>query len=158
MRYLILLALLLQLLLPGVVQGNETNYSPKAVRELNLTFRKHYNRQDFFLDDYSLIGYQGYYEHQPEYWSYGLELELDLTLATSKYIDVYWDQNIVGDSTNKQYRRVHWEFEIGFAVQEKVSIFHYHRSEHVLDIAKERYPLYDYHGLRVCFIGPGCKK
>jgi len=66
---------------------------------------------------------------------------------TGKF-SMYWDNEIVGVSTNRQYRYVAWDFELGM----KISSFHFyyhHISEHLLDSAtNSHFPLENRVGVR----------
>ena len=71
---------------------------------------------------------------------------------------VYLDNSIFGKSTQKQYRYVSWEFEIGLSLQETVDLFYHHKSEHMMDTSRpDHFPISNYFGIRIEFI-PDARK
>jgi hypothetical protein len=140
------------------------------VNEVSFKSAKIYNMRDPFFPKYTLIRESPRAKppinkktgeprwEQTEAWNHHVSLKLDLNLLKNKYGALYWDQEIVGQSTTRQFRRIFWDFEVGISIKDKVSLFHHHRSEHGLDIRTTGYPLRDMYGIKLCFFGKGCKR
>lgn len=131
------------------------------VREVSFETAKIYNFRDTYFEDYTLLGGNPSSDspgEQREWWSYHTALNVKVNLLSNSIGKLYWDQQIAGQSTQKQFRRVHWEFELGINVKDSVDIFRHHRSEHLLDADGDNYPVIDIYGLRFCWFGKECGK
>jgi hypothetical protein len=71
----------------------------------------------------------------------------------------YLDQEVIGDSTTHQYRRVTYAWETGLSVPDQaIRLFWNHQSEHLLDTVQiDHYPVRDFYGVRICLMG-SCKR
>lgn len=131
------------------------------VKEVSFAAAKIYNKRDSYLPRYTLLreGPASEDNTQTESWDYSLDLKLDTNLFKHGGVVGYWTQNIVGESTTRQYRRVHWDFEFGLNLFKNWDVFHHHKSEHALDVdAQKSYPLQDIYGIRLCFHGSACQR
>ena len=88
-----------------------------------------------------------------EYWTYGIAVGFDMTFLQYKDFQWYMKNRVEGNTTNKQFRRVAWLYDFGFAYK-KIDVFWNHRSEHLLDQEHNTfYPLSDVLGVRLYFYG-----
>lgn len=153
---------------PSTSKGAEVNAATFSVGKI-------YNKRDYYLTDYTLLREGSSYEGQTEKWNHQIDLHSDISLfdfgrtwGGERRGEIYWVQDVVGESTTSQYRKVHWEFEWGINIMDKFDLFHHHRSEHALDRSVEAtagdaylgratdYPLLDVYGVRFCFLGSRC--
>lgn len=129
-----------------------------GIREASFEAARIYNKRDPQFPEYHLLRQQG----KGERWRDHIGLRLDTTLINTKAGNLYWDQIVVGNSTDIQYRETYWEWELGINISSgknsAVDIFHHHKSEHALDLEDGAYPVEDYYGIRICFWGKECQK
>lgn len=123
------------------------------VRQVTFDVDKLYDKRDPYFPQYNLLGgHPSPTEDQPklgEYWSYNVNLGVKTDLYAFDKFRVYWDQNIIGYSTNVQYRKVTWDWELGARTGQYVDLFWHHRSEHGLETnLDQRYPIEDVYGIR----------
>ena len=129
------------------------------VQEVSFEAAKIYNFRDTYFEDYTLLGGNPSSDsdgEQREWWSYHTALNVKVNLISTSLGKLYWDQQIAGQSTQKQFRRVHWDFELGLSIPGDMSIFRHHRSEHLLDAEGNNYPVIDIYGVRFCWLGKEC--
>jgi hypothetical protein len=129
-----------------------------TVKEVSFEAGIIYNFRDTYFDNYTLLGGKpssDSVEDQKEWWSYYTALNVSTVLMDTNLGHLYFDQQIAGQSTQRQFRRVHWEFELGIHIQ-GVDVFRMHRSEHLLDAKSDNYPVLDIYGLRFCWHGTLC--
>lgn len=144
------------LTLMGLILGNLwTSQADGAdLQRVYFETSKLHNYRHTYMPEYTLL--KDSRGSREEVWSYHVGLGLDLDLITTEAGTLYWNQLIEGESTTRQFRRTAWLFEIGIDFGD-VSLYHNHRSEHLLDaVSDQPYPLRDMYGLRVCFAGSGC--
>lgn len=110
-----------------------------------------YNKRDLIEPKYTLLQ-QRSPDGEKEVWDYQIGLLLNTTIIENSVGKFYWNQKVEAQSTTVQYRRVHWDFEFGINVLDKVDMFWHHRSEHLLDASLDDYPLHDVYGVRVCLL------
>jgi hypothetical protein len=121
------------------------------LKALSFELSSFHNKRDPFLPEYDILSrLPG--DPNTETWSYLIALQAKYDAITTPSGSLYWNQDIVGLSTDNQFRRVHWEFEWGIRMK-YVSIFHHHKSEHALDIEVTKYPLEDRYGIRINLMG-----
>lgn len=148
MKYLALVALLFA----------SSSSSAFEIKTLTFEGAKIYNKRDPQFPNIKLLKGKG----EGERWTHHINLSLDMDLISTERGAFYWDQEVVGRSTTSQYREVWWDFEFGINVHTfergAVSFFHHHKSEHTLELARDTYPLEDYYGIRLCFIGTKCRR
>jgi hypothetical protein len=91
----------------------------------------------------------------------GTTMDVGICLACGKW-QVRWDSKIHAEGTEAQYRWVGWQWDLSAdIVPGKLQIFHKHHSEHWMDRKAlpmpdgmpGQFPLKDYVGLRIRFIG-----
>lgn len=140
-------------------RGAEIQHSSFAVSKIH-------NKRDFNARRFDTLAGVG---QNKEYWTHQLNLAIDTKIVDfSEYASplvsaglIYWNQEIEAQSTNKQYRRVHWDYELGYKLPwtikgyYNISVFWKHRSEHLLDVDAKDYPLADVYGAKLCLLG--CK-
>lgn len=97
--------------------------------------------------DHTLIGQPGEGE---EFWTWGMKLNLDLSLWQVGPVEHYMLNTIPMKSTNRQVRYVGWEFENGLHLGQYFDVGWYHFSEHKLEMQTDYfYPLQDQFFVRV---------
>ena len=147
------LLLIVLLLLSSTAQAYE-------LRLLTFEAAKIYNKRDPQFPAYDTLKMKGLGTEQK--WNHHISLNLDMDLISTPVGAFYWDQEVVGRSTVSQYREVWWDFEFGINIHTfqsgSITLFHHHKSEHALDLEDPKYPLEDYYGLRLCFLGTGCRR
>jgi hypothetical protein len=114
------------------------------------------NMRDAYFSEYDLMDYRPV-DGGEEPWSYHTALAVTTKMMETPLGHIYIDQEISGQSTTRQYRRVEWWVEAGLRIDNRVDIYRQHRSEHLLDAtADSKYPVWDIYGIRVCLLGKGC--
>lgn len=101
---------------------------------------------------------EGYYLYDDrgnvsgEYWDYSVSTDFSLMLLGYGTYGFRWQNRILGEATNVQFRSVSWEFKWILDLGKKASLFYAHESRHVLDVSRdERYPLYNTYGVTINF-------
>jgi len=121
-----------------------------------------YNKHDLFIPEYTDYEMGPVARHnqsgtgKPERWAYELRLFMDIDLYKSKYGTFYWNNDVIGMSTTRQFRYVSWDFETGYQFNKRIGLFYHHQSEHVLERERNSYPMHDVMGIRFCFGGSKC--
>jgi hypothetical protein len=95
---------------------------------------------------YNLLGG---HSNSKEHWTHQLALTLNFVIAESRNYKLYWHNEVEGQSTNKRFRRIHYDFEWGVQTGNHVQFFWHHRSEHLMDTFLDDYPLKDAIGFRI---------
>jgi hypothetical protein len=120
---------------------------------------KFYHKRDPMGPKYTLIreGHKPYNRddklESDETWNHQVGLRLDTDLFRFRNVAMYWDQELVGQTTTHQYRRIYWDFEVGFSwLNNRFHTLWNHRSDHLLDKDYSKYPLHDVYGIRVCLL------
>jgi len=126
------------------------------VQAVSFEVSKIYNKRDPYIPEYSLlqdrpvIFEEEGINSEEEHWTHRINLGVDYNIYRSGPLRLYWDQDIAGYSTRKQYRKMYWDWELGASFHKRLDIFWHHRSEHGLETADDkRYPLEDIMGIRV---------
>jgi hypothetical protein len=116
------------------------------LRQVTFDTTKVQNKRDAYFPQYNLLDGEGGQEH----WSHNVTLGVDYDLFKAGPVVGYWDQKVMGYSTNYQYRKVLWDWELGARLYDRVSIFWHHRSEHGLEYnaSNRKYPIEDLYGIR----------
>jgi hypothetical protein len=140
---------ILLLLLLAATPAYSTEYY--LVRNLN-----------FEVGKYTGLAYTSY-PLLPEYTADG-SIREELTYSTDIVFNVdliryyntalFFDNKVEGLATNKQYRYVSWEFELGLHLK-VIDFFLDHKSEHVLDqypVRQDHFPVSDRIMVRFLFI------
>lgn len=91
-----------------------------------------HNKRDPYWPHYDTLEGQGEGEH----WTHHIGLKVDTNLWCGRKSCLYWDQFVIGDSTNVQYREVTWEFELGWKLPFGTPYWS-HQSRHHLDPSSE---------------------
>lgn len=104
------------------------------------------------LDDNSPYRYSstGLYDDEKLSMSPRVRFDFDLYCSSFDEICFYWNNEVIGKSTNQQYRFTQWSFENGIAFK-KVDLFFNHLSAHCLECIPEyhdRYPNENIVGIR----------
>lgn len=126
------------------------------VKQMTVDVTKVYNKRDAYLPEYTLLSNEPVLNEEVdsrrEYWTHRVDLGLKYDLYRNSKYRVYWDQNIVGHSTERQFRKMYWDWEIGQSIYKRFDVFWHHRSEHGLEAAADRdYPVEDIVGIRIYF-------
>lgn len=89
-----------------------------------------------------------------ESWQYGAAMRLNLNLLSYGDYGLYWKNRVHMAATECCVRHVGWEYEVGAKVTPHFDLFHYHHSEHILDLGRQasRFPLVNHYGVRFIFI------
>lgn len=109
-----------------------------------------HNNRDPYIPQYSVLG--GLPDRH-EYWKTYTGVAFDTTLVRLEKAQWYWDNEIYGKATNRQYRHVGWKFESGVNWGDSLEFFWNHHSQHVLEDVNtdSKYPVSDRYGVRIIF-------
>jgi len=86
--------------------------------------------------------------------TYSTDIIFNVDLLRYQSTALFFDNKVEGLATNKQYRYVSWEFELGLHLK-VIDIFLDHKSEHILDqypIRQDHFPVSDRVMVRFLFI------
>jgi len=124
------------------------------VKNLSLELSSFYNKNEYFIPEYTLYesGPMDRINAEREVWNYEVQLNMDLQLAETFFGKTYWHNTITGRSTTNQFRYTAWTFEVGQSLTDGMDLFYNHKSEHVLELQRDGYPLHDTFGVRFNFI------
>ena len=124
-------------------------YRLLRVEDTYFEARRIWHRQAPFWD---------YQEHETgEPWVWGVTLGLDLALIDTARHDLRFDNRVEGDSTDHQFRRVSWEYDLFYEYRGRIGIGWKHQSQHLLDVEyrppyyRGGYPLDDDFYIRIRF-------
>jgi len=130
-----------------------------SVRSVTFSVGKYEGIQ---YDPYLQYGLEKYREEQLQHTT-EITADFDVVCNGSSYekrreLCIYLDNSVFAKSTDKQYRYVAWEFELGFSLSDIVDFFYHHKSEHVLeDTRAGHFPLANYVGIRIEFVPNGVR-
>ena len=130
-------------------------FSDPVIDKVEFSSERYYNQRYSYIPEYSVFEMD---TSDGEKWNYNLSLRSDTTLHQTWAGRTYWNNRVHGMSTDRQFRHVGYEFEIGQQFNRHVGVFYYHHSQHVLEMEKEDYPLTDSIGIKICFGGRRCGK
>jgi hypothetical protein len=78
--------------------------------------------------------------------------DVDMWCTAFNQYCIYWNNDVIGKASSKQYRSVEWSFEVGMAFP-YVDLFFGHMSRHILEGVRDiRFPLENVIGFRMKFI------
>lgn len=142
------------ILLTGSLYGAE--FSLFEPSHLSIEAHRIYNYREPYIDEYSTMQKEPADPTQTEYWTYGAMVNFNVNLVRVNNYRLFWRNTIHGESTSEQFRRVGWQWNLGFTlIPNKLELFHLHHSEHILDKAAEsnvNYPVRDSYGVRMIFL------
>jgi hypothetical protein len=144
---LALVSVLLALFLASRARADELRLL--ELDEMSMSYGKLANNRDMYwpYDDPAR-------SQEHEYWLYSVATKFDLTLLGYDQYRLRWKNEVRGDSTNVQFRRVMWDFRWGLELGEKLEAYYSHRSEHIMEAAPPEprtYPLRNEIGLEITF-------
>lgn len=127
-----------------------------SAKEWRLLDLEEFSFEGYHLADHRDADYP--YDSGPELWKAGSAVNFDLDLLKKGDYGLVWENTVRGEATDRQYRGVNWEYEIGLDLGSKVRLFWHHKSEHLLDErADTHFPLYNIYGARIIFYKRGDK-
>lgn len=133
-----------------------TSNAQAQVREVTFDLTKIHNKRDPYFPQYNLLGgspapvVDADGNLGTEHWSHNVDLGVKSDLYNNHGYVLYWDQDVIGHSTNVQYRKVTWDWELGLKPSRLFDVFWHHRSEHGLEANEgRRYPIEDVYGVRI---------
>lgn len=140
------------LLLSGTALGTEFRLLDPDY--LGLEYRRHQNYRDSFFQKYEVI--EGECTEGKECFTFGASLLFDLTVLQLPLsiqgvpLSLYWKNDIIMDSTQRQVRQVGWKWELGIPVGKHLEFFQRHHSRHVLEDTNSQFgfPLRDEYVIR----------
>lgn len=121
-----ILLLILSLVMPCVAEAK--------VRELSLDLKHMPFQRDFLFPDQTS-------------WQHEVKLTADGDIGPW-----FIDNQVTGRTYNSRFRYVSWEFDTGFHITKWLDILHSHKSEHALDLYKDKFPVRDSYGVRIKFV------
>lgn len=67
--------------------------------------------------------------------------------------DRWWmDNDITGRTYGSRFRYVAWEFTMGFRLLPGIDLIQYHKSQHAIDLDRDKFPVIDGYGIRITFV------
>lgn len=156
--------IMLALLLCSKLHAEE--FHVLELKDLSMEYKQHRNYRDSYFPQYETInghcaGYNNDGTLSTECMTYGAGVNFDLSIVKFKAMDLFWNNKVDMDATNRQVRQVGWDWEVGPKF-DKVSVFYHHHSRHLMESAtvynegsldeqKIKYPLRDEYVIRFNF-------
>lgn len=139
---------LLILMLVGI---NTEGYSKPKVSKVQFTFGNLINKRLSYIPEFN--NHENFFSDSDlERWAYESIIEVDVD-----YNKMYFNNDIIGYVTNRNYRYISWDFEIGYNLGKVIKLYYHHKSEHVMELERDtKYPLHDSVGFKLCLIGNKC--
>lgn len=113
------------LLIAGTASAQPPSYA--SLRRFGMEYGKIINNRDAYFS-YADPGTE-----DGEAWAYSVAANFDLDLIKYGALRLFWDQQVKGAATDRQFRSVYWDYNFGLRFGDKVSVYESHRSVHVLD-------------------------
>lgn len=110
---------------------------------LDIKYRKHVNYRDSYFPEYETIDNEC--TKSTECMKFGANALFNINVIRINNYNLFWRNDIMMDSTNKQVRHVGWDYEVGLPlVPDKIEMYYHHESRHILEQANHaRFPLRD---------------
>jgi hypothetical protein len=113
----------------------------------------------FAMEDYKIIDNRDPYfpfanaPSDQEHWTQGIAALMNVDLVNYDLYSAYWRGCVFGNATDRQFREIGLQYEMGFEIRNYFNVFWQHESDHGLDYqpAFERFPLRNYVGVRITF-------
>lgn len=65
---------------------------------------------------------------------------------------LYIESDLTGQTSKSRFRNMWWDYTLGIVITDYLDLVWDHRSQHLLDLPKEKYDVRDSYGLRLKFI------
>lgn len=105
------------------------------VRALNLEVKRLPYVRDYFMPEH-------------KYWDAQLNLNWNVGFGA------FFMENDIDTRTRQgRFRYVAWEYKTGFDLTPNLAVLWHHRSEHAMDMYREKFPVRDSYGFRINFLG-----
>jgi hypothetical protein len=121
-----ILLLILSLVIPCVAEAK--------VRELSLDLKRMPFQRDFLF---------------PDRTNWGHEVSLIADMNIGRW---FIDNKIIGRTYDSRFRYIAWDYDTGFNVLPWLDILWSHKSEHALDLYRDKFPVRDSYGIRLKFV------
>ena len=79
-------------------------------------------------------------------WDYEVSLKFK---ANAGFL--LFESDVTGQSSRSRFRMVWWDYILGITVTDYIDLIWDHRSQHLLDLDKDKYDVRDSYGIRIKF-------